>query len=208
MYTPAHFRENDPAAIAAIADAYPLAALVASGANGFVVNHLPLMRVANADGTTTLRGHVARGNDLWRTVPAETPVVAIFRGEAHYVSPSWYPTKAETGEVVPTWNYTVVHAHGRIRFIEDRLWLRALVGALTERHERGRAAPWSIDDAPTAYLERMLGAIVGFEIDVERWDGKRKASQNRTERERSGALVGLTVDGVAESACAELVRGR
>jgi transcriptional regulator len=208
MYTPAHFRENDPAAIAAIADAYPLAALVASGANGFVVNHLPLMQVANADGTTTLRGHVARGNELWRTVPAATPVVAIFRGEEHYVSPSWYPTKAETGEVVPTWNYTVVHAHGRIRFIEDRAWLRALVGALTERHERGRAAPWSIDDAPTAYFERMLGAIVGFEIDVERWDGKRKASQNRTERERSGALVGLAGDGVPESARAELVRGR
>lgn len=208
MYTPSHFREDDPSAIAAIIDSYPLAALVASGASGLIVNHLPLLRVAAADGSTALRGHVARGNELWRTVPALTAVVAIFRGEDHYVSPAWYPTKAESGEVVPTWNYTVVHAHGLIRFIEDRVWVRELVSALTNRHERGRPAPWSIDDAPAKYIDRMLAAIVGFEIDVERWDGKRKASQNRTERERSGALIGLEADGVSESARAQLVRGR
>jgi transcriptional regulator len=208
MYRPAHFREDDPVAIGAFVDAYPLAAVVAMGPDGFVANHLPLLRLVGDDGSSVLRGHVARANELWKVVPDGAPVIAIFRGEDHYVSPGWYPTKAETGEVVPTWNYVVANAHGRIRFIQDAAWLRELVGSLTRHHERTQARPWSIEDAPEAYLARMLGAIVGFEIAVERIEAKRKSSQNRTERERAGVVKALTDEGISAAARDQLVRGR
>jgi transcriptional regulator len=133
-------------------------------------------------------------------------VLAIFGGPDRYISPAWYPTKAETGEVVPTWNYLVVHAHGRITFTQDAAWLRTLVEALTNRHEGVRKMPWKVSDAPSAYVDRMLRAIVGFEIVVERLEGKFKASQNRTEGERAGAMAGLAADGDPEELVAQIVR--
>jgi transcriptional regulator len=208
MYRPAHFRENDPATLAAFVDAHPLAVLVAAGPAGLVANHIPLIRLENpdADGRMLLRGHVARANDFWQTTAAESSVLAIFGGLDRYISPAWYPTKAETGEVVPTWNYSVVHAHGRITFTQDAVWLRALVEALTNRHEGVRAVPWKVSDAPSGYVDRMLKSIVGFEIAVERLEGKFKSSQNRTERERAGVVKGLTADGDTEEMVAQIVR--
>ncbi len=206
MYRPPHFREDDPKTLGAFIDAHPLAALIAATPTGLLANHIPLLRLQNSDGHTVFHGHVARANDFWRTTPAHSVVVAIFGGPDRYISPTWYPTMAETGEVVPTWNYAVVHAHGRIRFIEDLTWLRALVEALTDRHESGQAAPWRVADAPRDYLERMLRAIVGFEIAVERLEGKFKASQNRTERERDGVNAAFAADGVPEDVRAQLVR--
>jgi transcriptional regulator len=206
MYRPAHFQENDPATLAEFVDSHPLAVLVAASPAGLVANHIPLLRLQEPGGPTVLRGHVARGNDFWKITPAQSPVLAIFGGPARYISPAWYPTKAETGEVVPTWNYLVVHAHGRITFTEDATWLRTLVEALTDRHEGSRPMPWKVSDAPSKYLELMLRAIVGFEIVVERLEGKFKASQNRTERERAGAAAGLLADGVPEDVVAEIVR--
>jgi transcriptional regulator len=208
MYCPAHFREDDPVALAALIDAYPLAVVVASGPDGLIANHLPLMRSVTADGRMLLRGHLARANEMWKAVDADGAVLVIFRGEQRYVSPSWYPTKRQTGEVVPTWNYAVVHAHGRIRFEQDRQVLHGLVSDLTDRHEAGRPAPWHVSDAPAPYVDRMLSAIVGFEIEVERIEGKVKASQNRTEGERDGVRAGLEADGVAADARGMLVRDR
>jgi len=206
VYRPPHFREDNPATLAAFVDAHALATLVAAPASGLVANHIPLLRVALPDGGTLLRGHVARGNELWKLLAPESPVLAIFGGADRYISPSWYPTKATTGQVVPTWNYTVVHAHGRIRFIDDAIWVHSLVDALTTRHESGQSQPWAVADAPADYLTRMLRAIVGFEISVERLEGKFKASQNRTEGERAGVVAAFTAEGVPEAIRADLVR--
>ena len=205
MYRPAHFQENDPATLAAFVDTHPLAVLVAAGSSGLVANHIPLLRLQDG-GRVILRGHVARANDFWKITPAESSVLAIFGGPDRYISPAWYPTKAETGEVVPTWNYLVVHAHGRITFTQDSGWLRTLVEALTNRHEGVRPRPWKVADAPSGYLDKMLRAIVGFEIAVERLEGKFKASQNRTERERAGAIAGLAADGDPPELVAQIVR--
>lgn len=206
MYRPAHFREDDPATLATFVDAHPLATLVAATPSGLVANHIPLLRFVGEGGTIRLRGHVARGNDLWKALPARHPVLAVFGGPHHYVSPAWYPTKAETGEVVPTWNYAVVHAHGRIEFFDDREWLRRFVTTLTERHESGRPKPWGVSDAPDRFIERMLGAIVGFEITVDRLEGKFKSSQNRNERERAGVVSALAAEGEPPGAIELLVR--
>ena len=208
MYRPAHFREDDPATIAAFIDAHALAVLVANSPTGLLANHIPLLRFEADGGGMLLRGHVARANEFWKVVPEGSEVLAVFAGADRYITPSWYPTKATSGEVVPTWNYTVVHAHGRIRFIEDAGWLRTLVGALTERLEASRSAPWAVTDAPAPYIARMLGAIVGFEITVERLEGKVKASQNRTDAEREGVSAGLVADGVPEDLRRDLVRPR
>ena len=208
MYRPTHFQEKDTATLDAFIDDHALATLVAAPATGIVANHIPLLRLRTPTGGTVLHGHVARANEFWKIVPSQSPVLAIFSGAHHYISPAWYPTKQESGEVVPTWNYVVVHAHGRIRFIDDARWLRVLVESLTDRHEAGRPDPWAVSDAPTAYVDRMLRAIVGFEIEVERVEGKVKASQNRTEPERRGAAAGLAADGVPQADVSELVRAR
>ena len=208
MYRPAYFREDDSATIGAFVDAHALAVLVANSPAGLLANHIPLLRFEDEGGGMLLRGHVARANDFWKVVPSGTEVLAVFAGADRYITPSWYPTKATSGEVVPTWNYSVVHAHGRIRFIDDASWLHALVVALTERHEGPRPAPWAVSDAPPPYIARMLGAIVGFELTVERLEGKVKASQNRTEAERDGVVAGLTQDGVPVDLHRDLVRPR
>jgi transcriptional regulator len=206
MYQPAHFREDRAERLEAFVAAHPLGALVVASANGLVANHIPMLLERDAHGQPVLRGHVARANELWRVIAPGTPALVIFGGAQHYVSPSWYASKRTTGEVVPTWNYAVVHAHGPIRFIEERDWLLTLVGALTDRNERERVAPWRVADAPAPYLERMLRAIVGFEIAVGRLEGKFKASQNRTAEDRAGVAAGLAADGVGAAERDELVR--
>ncbi len=205
MYIPAHFRENDAAALTAFIAAHPFAALVAAPPSGLLANHLPLLARQAGDASVVLAGHVAKANALSQ-LAANTEVLAIFRGADHYVSPSWYAAKAETGKVVPTWNYSVVHAHGRIRFISDPSLLRAHLTALTERHEASRPSPWKISDAPSDYIEGLLGLIVGFEIAVERLEGKAKASQNRSLADRDGVERGLAAEGVTPEARAALVR--
>jgi transcriptional regulator len=138
-----------------------------------------------------LRGHVARANPVWRTYRADSEALAIFQGPQAYVSPSFYPSKRETGEVVPTWNYAVVHARGTLRFVHDAVWLRALVSRLTDANEAPRQMPWKIDDAPPPYIERMLGLIVGFEFSIVSLTGKWKLSQNHPTANRLGVAQGL-----------------
>ena len=206
MYLPAHFREDRPERLEAFVAAHPLGALVVATPDGLEANHIPMLLSRDAAGRSVLHGHVARANELWRRAADGTPALVIFGGAQRYVTPSWYPSKRVTGEVVPTWNYAVVHAHGPIRFIQDRDWLLALVSTLTELNERPRAAPWHVTDAPAAYVERMLRAIVGFEIAVERLEGKFKASQNRTAEDRAGVAAGLAAEGVDAAEREELVR--
>ena len=193
MYLPAHFEQKDAQALHALMRAHPLATLVTTTADGPTADHLPLEFDA-ASGT--LRGHVARANPLWRHADGQ-PVLAVFSGPQAYVSPAWYPSKAATHKVVPTWNYAVVHAHGRLRAVDDAPWLRALVGRLTDRFEAERATPpepWSVADAPDDYLAQMLRAIVGIEIGVERLVGKWKISQNRSAADRLGVAAALGDD--------------
>ncbi len=207
MYLPKHFEQTDAAALQALMRAHPLAALVHVGPDGPTADHIPLECHAGEGACGTLRGHVARANPLWQAASGQ-PVLAIFGGPQAYVTPSWYASKREHGKVVPTWNYTVVHAHGVLRAVEDAPWLRALVGRLTDHHEAARAAPWSVDDAPADYVQPMLRAIVGIEIVVERLVGKWKISQNRSEADRRGVAEGLHGEAGAEAqAMAALMRG-
>ena len=171
-------------------------ALVSLGEDGLTADHLPLEFDAMAGEYGTLLGHVARANPLWR-VAAGTPVLVVFGGPQAYVSPSWYPSKAATHKVVPTWNYTVVHAHGVLQAVEDAPWLEALVGRLTDHHEAPRPAPWAVDDAPADYVQQMLRAIVGIRIPLTRLVGKWKVSQNRSEADRLGVADGLGDDPMA-----------
>ena len=150
------------------------------------VNYLPFMRQGNV-----LRGHVARGNELAAMDGAA--VLAVFHGPQGYVSPNWYPSKhANGGREVPTWNYAVAHVHGRLRVVHDAGWLRALLDALTNRFEASEPAPWKVADAPADHVEKLLGAIAGIEIAIERIEGKFKLSQNHPDANRAGVVGGLT----------------
>ncbi|MDB5735077.1 MAG: transcriptional regulator [Alphaproteobacteria bacterium] len=185
MYVPDHFREDRPDVLHDAVRRIGFATLVTTGLEA---NHLPILL---QDGM--LRGHVARANPVWKAGDGEA--LAIFLGPHAYVSPGWYPSKAEAGKAVPTWNYLTVHARGTIRWIQDADWLRAHVGALSDTHEAGRAQPWAVTDAPADYIDSLVRAIVGFEFAIETLQGKWKLSQNRGEADRAGVRDGLTQDG-------------
>jgi transcriptional regulator len=185
MYIPGHFAETRPEVLVAFIRQHPLGALVVPTAAGLEVNHIPFLVEEGV-----LRAHVARANPLWQQAPAGR-AVAIFQGPGGYITPSWYATKAESGKVVPTWNYVVVHAHGPVRFIDDPAWLRAHVERTVATHEARRAAPWQVSDAPADFIEKMLGGIVGVELAVERLEGKWKLGQNRNDEDRRGMVEGL-----------------
>jgi transcriptional regulator len=176
MYVPDHFREDRPDVLAAAMREIGFATLVTDGLNA---NHLPML----PDGGV-LRGHVARANSVWKA--GDGAALAIFLGPHAYVSPSWYPSKAEAGKAVPTWNYITVHARGSIRWIQDADWLRAHVTALSATHEAPRPEPWKVSDAPANYIDSLLRAIVGFELTIETLEGKYKLSQNRSEADQQG----------------------
>jgi transcriptional regulator len=187
---------------------HPLATLVANTAQGLTANHIPLMWHALADRSQVLRGHVARANPLWRLVENGASVLAIFTGAEHYVSPSWYPSKQEDGKAVPTWNYAAVHLRGHIRFIDDAAWLRGMVEALTDAHEKpDDPQRWHVSDAPASYIDSMLRAIIGFEINVSGIEGKFKGSQNRSIADRTGVAANLRAAQVPAAAVKELVPG-
>ena len=153
----------------------------------------------NADGGDVLQGHVARANPLWRNLGAEANVLAIFQDPGGYITPSWYATKAETGKVVPTWNYVAVHAYGLARAVEDAAWLKEFLVRLTQANESGRTAPWQLADAPQDFIAMQLKAIVGIEIRIERLIGKWKASQNRLPKDVDGVVAGLRERGDADA---------
>jgi transcriptional regulator len=184
MYMPKSFVETRPEALHGLIRDYPFATVVAGAADGVVANHLPLEWVDGA-----LHGHVARGNELAKTDGAD--VLAIFQGPQGYVSPNWYPTKAETHREVPTWNYAVAHVRGRLKVVEDAAWLRTLLQRLTDHHEAAEPQPWRVADAPDDHVETLLRGIVGIEIGIERIEGKFKLSQNHPERNRLGVIAGL-----------------
>jgi transcriptional regulator len=200
MYIPPHFAEKRPELLQDFIGRHPLATLVTLNRNGLVANHIPLLLDPDPAPHGKLLGHLARANDQWRDFDAHIPALAVFTGPQGYVSPSWYETKAETGKVVPTWNYAAVHAYGTLRAIDDAEWLRGFVGRLTDRHEGPRQRPWKVEDAPESFIQAQLKGIVGIELTVQRFEGKWKLSQNRPERDRLGTERGLGETGNASDA--------
>ena len=196
MYRPPAFAEDDVAVILDMIDKASLAHLVVHGPDGFESSPLPILADVR-DGTVHVRGHLARPNPLWRMAPCDA--LAIVSLTDAYISPSWYPSKAVNGKVVPTWNYEVVHAHGSLVAHDDVEWLERLVRDLTDRHEQANAERWGVDDAPADYLAAMLRGIVGVEMVVERLEGKRKLSQNRSDEDQRGAVTGLDTTGATRS---------
>jgi transcriptional regulator len=205
MYLPKHFEETRIEVLYGLIHAHPLGALITLTPGGLDANHIPFEIDPAPAPFGTLRGHVARANPVWREFSREVEALVVFQGPGTYVSPAWYPSKQETGKVVPTWNYAVVHAHGALRVIEDRAWLRDFVTMLTNRHEAARRDPWQVTDAPADYIDTQLGAIIGLELPITRLVGKWKMSQNRPAHDRAGVVEGLRNEGGA--AIADLVRG-
>jgi len=201
------FEETGVDVLQALMRAHPLGTLVVATPQGLQAIHVPF-RVQSAPAPWgALHGHVARGHPLLRELAEPVEALAVFSGPSGYVSPSWYPTKAETGRVVPTWNYSTAHAHGRLRSIDDRTWLRHELEQLTGEHEARRPVPWRIADAPVDFIERMLGGIGGLELSITRLVGTHKVSQNRSEADRAGGVAGLLAEGTdAGAALADLVR--
>ena len=208
MYQPAHFREDRIEVQHDFIRVHPLGLLITSGSGGLQANLIPFLIYADASERGTLRAHLARGNPQWRELAAVEQCMITFQGPQEYISPSWYPTKQETGKVVPTWNYVTVHAWGRPHVVEDAAWLRRQLDDLTLLKEGTRPAPWKVDDAPAPYVTSQMKGIVGVEIPIERIEGKWKVSQNRPQADRAGVIGGLRGGGVSAETMATLVAER
>lgn len=209
MYIPKHFEEPGVDAMHELIRAHPLATLVTLSADGLNANHIPLYLSAASSSFGILQGHVARANPVLQDFASNAGVLAIFHGPQCYITPSWYATKVETGKVVPTWNYVVVHAHGQVHIRDDAAWLRSQLEALTNHNEAAFAEPWAVSDAPQEFTQKLIGNIVGFEIDITNLLGKWKVSQNQPEANRAGVIAGLEDNGSKDaSSMAALVAGR
>lgn len=199
MYVSKHHVLDDREAIFGLMDAHPLGAWVCQTEGGLVANHVPFLLDRRRGEFGTLVGHVSRANPIWRQLNTAAPSVVTFQGPQAYISPGWYPGKAAHGKVVPTWNYTVAHAHGVARAVDDRGWLLDVLNRLTATHEASRPAPWRVGDAPADYIDRMLRAIVGVELPIGRLEGKLKASQDEDLPDRLGTVEALRSDPRGES---------
>jgi transcriptional regulator len=200
MYIPKQFEESRTEVMHALIRARPLATLVTLNAAGMEANHIPLVLLDQPEPFGSLCGHVARANPLWREHPEDADVLAIFHGPESYITPSWYASKAESGKVVPTWNYVSVHAKGKLRVIDDAQWLRSQLETLTAHNESVFTHPWAVADAPYYFTEKLIESIVGIEIIMSELSGKWKVSQNRSEQDQLSVIQGLHNHGREEMA--------
>ena len=209
MYTPTYFEELRLPELHEFMRRHPFASIIAKEAGRIEANHVPLVLDPGHGPFGRLRGHIARANSMWRNIEAGAEVLVLFHGSHSYISPSFYPSKQEHGKVVPTWNYAVTHARGKIAWVRDSQWLRQLVENLTEQHEAEQAVPWRVSDAPDEYVRKMLEGIVGFEISIDELRGTMKLSQNKSETDRAGVRRGLSERADADSAeIARLMSGK
>jgi transcriptional regulator len=195
MYEPLPHRQDQLAAQHALIRSHPFGLLISQGAQGLEANSIPFLLDAGASKLGTLQAHMARANGQWRSLSEVADTLVVFQGADHYITPSWYATKHETGKVVPTWNYVMVQARGRARTIENSSWLRKQIEALTLVHESPRSAPWAVSDAPSDFVDAQIKAIVGVEIEITAISGKWKVSQNRPAADRAGVMAGLEAMG-------------
>ena len=198
MYIPRVNKEERIPVLHKLMEDQPFASLITMGSSGLFASHIPMV-LDRSGAMGQLRGHISRANTQWRDYTPSVEALAIFSGPQHYVTPNWYPEKQDTGKVVPTWNYVVVHAYGYLKIIEDAEWLMAHLASLTNIHEAGSTVPWKVGDAPADYIASQMKGIVGLEMTIERLEGKWKVSQNRSEQDRSGVAKGLTELNTAES---------
>jgi transcriptional regulator len=190
MYIPRVNQEDRLPVLHRLMEEQPFASLITVGSGGLFASHIPMVLEQNG-AMGLLKGHLSRANAQWRDYSPAVEALAIFAGPQHYITPTWYPEKEETGKVVPTWNYVVVHAYGRLKVVEDGEWLMAHLEKLTRIHEDGSPVPWKVGDAPADYIASQVKGIVGLEMTIERLEGKWKVSQNRSEQDRIGVATGL-----------------
>ncbi len=191
MYPPTLFREERVEVLHALVAAHPLGLLITRGGSRLRSCHVPMLAEPAPAPYGKLCGHVSRANPVLSDLDPDTPALAVFQGPAHYITPSWYPSKQDDGRVVPTWNYVGVQAEGTLRFHEDADWLRTHITALTDKQEEHRDEPWAVTDAPVEFIDRMLKGIVGFEMTITSLIGTWKVSQNRTPVDQAGVVAGL-----------------
>jgi transcriptional regulator len=194
MHNPASFRENSIEAMHDLLRANPLGMLITQGPQGLQASPIPFLLYTEDQTNGTLRAHMARANPQWRELDATDECLIIFQGTQGYVTPSWYPGKQENPKQVPTWNYATVHAWGKARVIEDIGWLERQLSDLTYAQERQRPQPWAVTDAPRDYIATQMKAIIGFEIPIERIEGKWKMSQNKSDSDRQGVIAGMRAE--------------
>ena len=190
MYIPRANKEDRIPVLHKLMEDQPFASLVTMGSSGLFASHIPMVLEQNG-AMGRLKCHLSRANTQWRDYTPSIEALAIFSGPQHYITPTWYPEKQETGKVVPTWNYVVVHAYGHLKIIEDSDWLMAHLATLVGIHEAESAPPWKISDAPADYIASQIKGIVGLEMEIERLEGKWKVSQNRPAQDRVGVAQGL-----------------
>jgi transcriptional regulator len=192
MYTPPQFKVEDIGEAHALMRARPFAVLVTMGGDGLTATHLPtVLKTGGAGEFGRIECHLARPNQQWKTSSRDVDALMIFQGAEAYVRPGWYPSKAEHGKAVPTWNYAVVHAYGRLEVVQDQAWLLAHVSDLSDQQEAPYAARWATSDAPESYMAVMARGIVGLKLEITRLEAKVKMSQNREDRDRAGVVEGL-----------------
>lgn len=191
MYQPPHFREDRLEVQHALIEAHPLGLLITLGSTGLTANPIPFVLDASASPFGTLRAHLSRANAQWRDFDPSQEALVVFQGAETYITPSWYEAKREHGKVVPTWNYAIVQAYGRMRVMDDPAWLLKQITAMTAVQEAARSEPWAVSDAPADFVAAQLKGIVGIEIEITRIEGKWKVSQNRSEGDRRGVAAGL-----------------
>lgn len=199
MYTPKAFEETEVEVMHALIRARPLATLVTLSSRGLNANHIPLYLSESPAPFGALWGHVARANPILADLENGGETLAVFHGPDTYITPSWYATKPETGKVVPTWNYVAVHVYGSLRVMDDPVWLRAQLEALTAQSEAPFAEPWTVSDAPNEFTERLMTAIVGVEMVITRLQGKWKVSQNQPPQNQASVVAGLKASGLPEA---------
>lgn len=195
MYVPAHFEESRTEALHTLIAQNPFGSLVTYGKNGLDANHIPFLLLPEEGKLGVLHAHVARANPLWQDVANGDEVLVIFRAGDAYISPTWYPSKQEHHKHVPTWNYRVVQAHGRINVRDDERFVRGVVGRLTRTHEASLPVPWKMSDAPADFVDGLVKMIVGIEIEITRLEGKLKLGQNREAQDARGAGEALKARG-------------
>ena len=209
MYIPKMYEENRVPVLHEFLESNPFASLITMGASGLFASHIPMVLEKDGSEFGRLKCHVSRANHQWQDFSPEVEALAIFKGVDHYITPTWYMEKQETGKVVPTWNYEVVHVYGKLQAIQDHDWLMAHLNNLTNIHEAASPEPWQVSDAPEDYIETMAKGIVGLEFSITRLEGKWKVSQNRHERDYEGILKGLdSLHTESSRAMKELVKGR
>lgn len=192
MYIPKANEEKRIPVMHELISSYPFGCLVTLGAAGLFASHIPMVLEHDGSMLGTLNAHISRANQQWRDFTPSIDALAIFAGNHHYISPSWYPGTKEHGKEVPTWNYVVVHAYGPLKAIEDPHWLLAHLEKLTETHEAGFATPWKVSNAPAEFIREQLNGIVGLEMPIRRLEGKWKVSQNKSERDRKAVSEELS----------------